>query len=120
VRESQWTVLVAAFALERGVAAFALRGAWLKVTLGGNVAQIVDEESRKKVEEDAKVFRHVAHGKLAALHQELKEDCEKSAARFERVDHVELLPADLCDMHARLHQHAKKGTGRAEGSECRL
>ena len=45
---------------------------------------------------------------------------EKSAARLERVDHVKLLPAELCDMHARLHQHAKKGTGRAEGSECRL
>jgi hypothetical protein len=47
VRESQWTILVAAFAL---------RGARLKVTLGGNAAQIVDEESRKKVEENGKVF----------------------------------------------------------------
>jgi hypothetical protein len=32
------------------------QGAWLKVTLGGNAAQIIDDESKKKVEEDGKVF----------------------------------------------------------------
>jgi hypothetical protein len=59
----------------------------------------------------------VAHGKLAELHQELKEDSEKSTARLEREYHGELSLADLGNNHVRLQQHAKRST--KKGDNCR-
>jgi hypothetical protein len=49
VQEAQWPIWVWLHSRSEGV--------WLQVTLRGNVAQIIDEESKKKVEEDGKVLK---------------------------------------------------------------
>jgi hypothetical protein len=66
---------------------------WLQVTLGGNVAQTVDEESTKKVEEDGKVFKFSVRlggevGKIVELLTESELCGNQHAALSHRLDYL--------------------------------